>query len=336
MTTLKTISRLAICFIAAIGLAGAAMAQTLPGEGKSVRMARATWDTGWFQAEIYKQMLERLGYEVGTIRTLDNPPFYQAVGQGDLDLWVNGWFPLHNTYESAFSAGATTVGYVAEGGALQGYLVDKASAEKFGITNIMDFTKPEIKAAFDSNGDGKADLVACPPGWGCEEQISKHVEELGLGEHINLIKAGYSAAMADAIGRYQQGEPILFYTWTPNWTVGVLPPGEDVVWIQMPNATPETTVAGVTGCVADPCELGWEANDIRPVANNDFLGANPAVKTLLEVAGVPLDDIFAQNAKMNAGESSEADISRHAAEWLEANADTVDGWIEEAMASATN
>jgi glycine betaine/proline transport system substrate-binding protein len=336
MRTMKIMSRLAIGLIMAIGLAGAAMAQTLPGEGQSVRMARATWDTGWFQAEIYKQMLERLGYQVGTIRTLDNPPFYQAVGQGDLDLWVNGWFPLHNTYEEAFAAGATTVGYVARGGALQGYLVDKASAERFGITNIMDFTKPEIKAAFDATGDGKADMVACPPGWGCEEQISRHIEELQLGEHINLIKAGYSAAMADALGRYQQGEPILFYTWTPNWTVGVLQPGEDVVWIQMPDATPETTVAGVQGCVADPCELGWEANDIRPVANTAFLEANPAVKALLETASIPLDDIFAQNAKMNAGESSEAEIARHAAEWLEANADMVDGWIEEAKAAATN
>ena len=27
----------------------------------SVKMARATWDTGWFQAEIYKQLMEALG-----------------------------------------------------------------------------------------------------------------------------------------------------------------------------------------------------------------------------------------------------------------------------------
>ena len=28
------------------------------------------------------------------------------------------------------------------------------------------------------NGDGKADMVACPPGWGCEKQITKHFAEL--------------------------------------------------------------------------------------------------------------------------------------------------------------
>ncbi|HSS66742.1 MAG TPA: glycine betaine ABC transporter substrate-binding protein, partial [Gammaproteobacteria bacterium] len=96
-----------------------------PGEGVTVKPARATWDTGWFQTEIYIKALEALGYDVDRPTTLDNPPFYQAVAQGDVDFWVNGWFPLHNTYKKDFQSGATTVGYVAKGGALQGYLIDK-------------------------------------------------------------------------------------------------------------------------------------------------------------------------------------------------------------------
>ena len=338
MNSIKCLTRLA--FGAAVALAMTASAITSdvaaqePGEGKSINMARATWDTGWFQAAIYKQLLEKLGYDVSQVRTLDNPPFYQAVGQGDMDLWVNGWFPLHNTYRENFEDGASIVGYVAEGGALQGYLVDKKSAEQYGITNLMDFTKPEIKEAFDSNGDGKADLVACPPGWGCEEKITNDLEELDLGDHINPIKAGYSASMADALGRYKQGDPILFYTWTPNWTVGLLAPGKDVVWIEMPNATESTTVADVEGCVDNPCELGWQANDIRPVANNEFLDNNPAVNAVLEEARIPLDDIFAQNAKMNEGEDSQEDIDRHAAEWIENNSDLVNGWLEAARQAA--
>jgi glycine betaine/proline transport system substrate-binding protein len=134
--------------------------------------------------------------------------------------------------------------------------------------------------------------------------------------------------MADALGRYRQGDPILFYTWVPNWTVGILQPGEDVVWIEMPNATEDTTVAGVEGCVNDPCALGWQANDIRPVANNDFLNENPAIRAVLEEARIPLDDIFAQNAKMNEGEDSPEDIQRHASEWIANNQDLVDGWLE--------
>ncbi len=338
MNAVKHLSRIALGAAAAFALTATAatgdVAAQEPGEGKSIEMARATWDTGWFQAELYKQMFEELGYDVSQVRTLDNPPFYQSVGQGDIDLWVNGWFPLHDTYRENFEDGASIVGYVAQGGALQGYLVDKKSAEEYGITSIEDFKKPEIKEAFDSNGDGKADLVACPPGWGCEEKISNDLDELDLRDHINPIKAGYSASMADALGRYRQGDPILFYTWTPNWTVGLLQPGTDVVWIEMPNATEETTVAGVEGCVNDPCALGWQANDIRPVANDDFLSENPAVRAVLEEARIPLDDIFAQNAKMNEGEDSQEDIERHATEWIQNNQDLVDGWLEAARQAA--
>ncbi|QPC43067.1 glycine betaine/L-proline ABC transporter substrate-binding protein ProX [Kaustia mangrovi] len=341
----KFLTTSAAGIFAAAAIAGAAVAQDLPGDGKEVKLARASWDTGWFQAEIYKKALEELGYDIGTVTTLDNPAFYQSVAQGDMDLWVNGWFPLHNTYKDDFESGAEIVGYVAEGGALQGYLIDKKTAEEHGITNIADFKKEEIRSLFDDNGDGKAEMVACPPGWGCEKVIAHQLDAYGLRDYVEPIKAAYSASMADAIGRYEEGKPIFFYTWTPNWTVGVLKPGKDVVWIEVPEPSlpedqkdleDETTVEGVAGCVEDPCEMGWPANDIRPVANTEFLKENPAVKTLLEEMRIPIEDIFAQNAKMNAGEDKKADLERHAAEWIKAHRDEFDKWIEDAKAAAAN
>lgn len=326
--------------VAALITAFPAQAQDMPGEGKTVQIARATWDTGWFHAEIYKQMLEELGYTVEGPTTLDNPPFYQAVAQGDIDLWVNGWFPLHNTYRSTFETGAEIVGAVAKNGALEGYLVDKRSVEEFNIKTLDDFKRDEVKEAFDRNGDGLADLVACPPGWGCEVNIEHHMDAYELREHVNPIKAGYSASMADAVAAYENGESILFYTWTPNWTVNELVPGEDVLWIEVPEVDlPEdlmdladaATIEGVEGCVNDPCKLGFPANDIVPVANSAFLDENPAVRALLETASIPLADIFAQNAAMNAGDDN---IEQQAADWIAQNREQVDAWLEEARNAA--
>ena len=342
-TTLSRVSAACTGALVAGALAGSAAAADLPGEGETVRMARATWDTGWFQTEIYKQALEKLGYTVQGPTTLDNPPFYQSVGQGDMDLWVNGWFPLHNSYKDAFEPGATTVGYVAKGGALQGYLVDKKTADKYHITNIDDFKKEKIRKLFDQDGDGKAEMVACPPGWGCEKVIAHQLDAYKLRDYIKPIKASYSASMADAIGRYKQGKPIFFYTWTPNWTVGVLKPGKDVVWIEVPRPSlPEdqkdledqTTLSGVTGCVEYPCKMGWPANDIRPVANVEFLKDNPAVKKLLQEMRIPVEDIYAENAKMNAGEDKAKDIERHAADWIKDHQKAFDGWIKDAIEAA--
>lgn len=330
--------------ISTLLLAAPALAQDNPGEGKTINMAQATWDTGWFHAEIYKQLFEELGYNVQGPTTLDNPPFYQAVAQGDVDLWVNGWFPLHNTYRPAFEGQAEIVGAVAKAGALEGYLVDKASVEKFGIKSLEDFKRPEVQEAFDRNGDGKADLVACPPGWGCEINIEHHMDAYGLRDHINPIKAAYSASMADAVAAQQAGEPILFYTWTPNWTVNELVPGEDVMWIEVPEVNlpkdladlaDAAVIKGVEGCVADPCTLGFPANDIVPVANSSFLEDNPAAAKLLELASIPLPAIFEQNAAMNNGAGSTDDIRQQASEWIANNRDLVDSWIEEARSAAS-
>ena len=330
--------------LAAIALSTAPLwAQSLPGEGKTVKMAQPTWDTEWFQAQVYKKAIEALGYSVQGPTALDNPPFYQAVAQGDMDFWASGWFPLHNTYLEDIEGKASTVGFVAKGGALQGYLIDKKTADEHDIRLIEDFKKPEIAKLFDSNGDGKADLVACPPGWGCELTITHQMEAYGLGDTVNPIQAAYSASMADAISRYEQGQPIFFYTWTPNWTVGMLKPGEDVMWLEVSEPSlPEdqkdmeahTAIPDVNGCASNPCVMGWPANDIQVVANEQFLQENPAARKLFEVMSIPLQDIFAQNAQMYQGEDRPADLERQAEEWIKANQQEFDSWIEAAKQAA--
>lgn len=324
---------------------GAGAEETLPGTGKTVQPARATWDTGWFQTDIYIEALKKLGYTVKPVETLANPVFYQAVGQGDVDFWVNGWFPLHDAYRKDFQKGASVVGYVAKGGALQGYLIDKKTAQKYHINSIADFKKSDIAKLFDTNGDGKANLVACPPGWGCELVIKHQLDAYGLRKTVEPIKAAYSASMAQALARYKDGQPIFFYTWTPNWTTGLLVPGRDVVWLEVPfpslpkdqqSYLDKTTVPNVVGCVndANPCKMGWPANDIRPVVSNKFLDHNPAAKRLFEVMSIPLKDIETQNAEMYHGADKPADIQRQAKQWISAHQKTFDGWIADAEKTA--
>ena len=325
----------AVCVVTALLTVTGAGAEDLPGKGKSIRMARAIWDTGWFHAEVYRQAFQKLGYEVRAPATLDNRPFYEAVGRGGVDLWVNGWFPLHEAYEESFRDGAERLGYVAKNGALEGYLIDKKTAEEHKIKTLSDFKKPEIKKLFDSDGDGQAEMAACPPEWYCGTKIAEHLQQWGLQDHIAPTDAAYTASMADAFRKFKDGRSILFYTWTPNWTLGLLVPGKDVIWIETPEASKAQTVAGLEGCVNDPCKLGWDANDIRPVANTEFLKNNPAVKALLENMTIPLSDILAQNAKMSAGEDRPEDIEKHAAEWIKANQAKFDGWIKAAMDAAS-
>ena len=313
----------------------------LPGDGITVQPARATWDTGYFNEALYSRALETLGYDVKDFLELDNPIFYQQVALGEIDYWANGWFPAHSQYEDLFSDGAEIAGTVIPVGGLEGYLVDKAGADEFGIKTLADFERPEVAAAYDTDGNGKANLVGCPAGWGCNEIQIYQWSDLELEAYIDRGTADYSAAMADLIARYNNGEHVLFYTWTPNWTVDVLSPGEDVVWIGVPRASSplditeaDQTHSGIVGAVVDPLLTGWSASDIQVVANSEFLDENPAAAKLFEVMGLPLADVSNQSNRMSKGEDSQTDIEGHVDEWIAENQSTWDSWIEQAKTAA--
>lgn len=327
--------------VASMVLIGTAQADNIkPGKGVTVQPARATWNTGFFQEALVHKGLEELGYKVKKAKDLANPIFYKSVSLGDIDYWTNGWFPNHDgQLPKGFYDKADKIGYVVKAGGLQGYLVSKKHVDEYGITSLDDFKRDEVKKAFDKNGDGKADLTACPPGWGCEGVIAHHLNVYDLEDDINPIKASYEAGMAAALAQYNDGEPIFFYTWAPNWTIFKLKPGKDVMWINVPKTMPKDSqeigrdrmeVSGVEGAVSDPIKLGFVVSDVQIVANKKFMAENPAATKFFELFTLSLTDINEQNTRMNEGEKSQKDIERHADEWIAKNRATWDSWLDEA------
>lgn len=314
-----------------------------PGKGVTLKPARATWDTGFFQEAIVRKGLEELGFDVKKPKDLANPIAYKSIALGDIDYWANGWYPNHiSQTPKDFDEKAAWVGTIIKAGGLQGYLVSKKAVEKYNIKSLDDFKRPEVKEAFDKNRDGKADLTACPPGWGCENVIAHHMKVYDLADHINPVKAAYNAGMASALGAYKAGEPIFFYTWAPNWTTGMLVPGEDVMWINVPKIIPKESqkpmaqfmTGSVPGAVSDPVKLGFVISDIRMVANKKFLADNPAAKKFFELFTLPAMDVNEQNSRMHNGEKSQKDIDRHADEWIKRHQTTWKTWLREARKAA--
>ena len=197
----------------------------MPGQGATVRPARTNGDTGYFSEAIYSRALEALGYEVLDHQELENAAFYEAVAKVDVDFWANGWFPIHNTYLDLYNGEASIAGTVAAFGALQGFLVDKARAEEFNISSLADFRRDEVRLAYDADGNGKADLIGCQSDWGCAKIVGFQLDNGGLREFVDEYTGPYSEGVRNQIARFRKGGHVLFYTWTPNWTVAQLKPG---------------------------------------------------------------------------------------------------------------
>ncbi|TRW95351.1 glycine betaine/L-proline ABC transporter substrate-binding protein ProX [Paracoccus sp. M683] len=316
----------------ALALAAPAFAQDKPGEGVTVRPMLPTQIEEHFQHRILFRALQDLGYTVAEPNEAEYQTIHLALGTGDADFTAVSWRTLHDAFyqEAGGDAVLTKVGTYIQG-ALQGYLVDKATYDS-GVTDLSQLKDPEIAAKFDADGDGKADLAGCIPGWGCERVIETALDAYELRDTVTHNQGAYQAMIADVMARFQNGQPILYYTWTPYWVSGALVPGRDVEWLSVPfTALPE----GYTGNTEfNGKNLGFAVDSIGVVARNDFLEANPAAAKLFEVATLDINDISAENKLIADGEDSSADIDKHVDDWIEAHRETYDSWLQQARDAA--
>ncbi len=321
---------MAIASVLAFG--GSAAASDAPGEGVTVRPIEGTVLEERFQNQIIYRALEELGYAIGDPQSVEYQTIHLAIGSGDGDFTTVHWDPLHLAFyeEAGGSEAMTKVGHLISG-ALQGYLVDKASFDA-GVTNLGSLAEPDVAARFDADGDGTADLAGCPPGWGCERVIEHHLTEFGLRDTVTHNQGAYNAVIAETVARMEAGEPIIYYTWTPYWVSGVLVPGEDVEWIEVPySSLPD---GRTDNTVYEGRELGFAVNELRILASNAFLADNPAAARLFELARIDINDVSAQNNAMQQGEDSIEAIDGHVDAWIARNREVFDSWIAAAREAA--
>lgn len=325
-----------IVFTAALSalLSSAALAAGLPGKGITVKPAQSNISEETFQTLLVSRALEKLGYTVEKPSEVDYNVAYTSVAAGDVTFMAVNWAPLHDDMYAA--AGGDKVFY-REGeyvtGAAQGYLIDKKTAEKYHITKIDQLKDPKLAKLFDTNGDGKADLVGCTPGWGCDDVINHQIAAYGMSDTVTANQGNYAAMMADTIARYKEGKPIFYFTWTPYWVSDILKPGKDVVWIEVPYSSMPGKQKDIDTTLPNGKNYGFPVNSERIVANRAWAEKNPAAAKLFAIMKLPLADINAENAMMHAGHASEADINEHVDGWISAHQQVFDGWVKTALAA---
>ncbi|MBB1604425.1 glycine betaine/L-proline ABC transporter substrate-binding protein ProX [Variovorax sp. UMC13] len=321
------------CIAFALAAQVAHAAGDLPGKGVTVLPLKSSLAEEAFQTLLVMRGLERLGYTVEPMKDLEPATQHLAIANGDATFMTNHWSLLHaDFYKNSGGDAKLWRKGVYSDGAVQGYLIDRKTAEQYHITNIEQLRDPAIAKLFDADGDGKADLTGCNPGWGCELSIEGHLTAYGLRDTVTHKQGSYAALMADTIARFKQDKPILYYTWTPYWVSAVLRPGTDVVWLQVPSTPVQDGVADTR--LPNGRNYGFLANQERIVANKAFAEQNPAAAKLFELMKLPIGDINAQNLRMSQGANTQQDVERHTDGWIQAHQALFDGWIAEARAAA--
>ena len=334
---------------------------SLPGWGVRLTMARANWATGYFQAALYRALLQELGYEVSDPADLELGPSlaYLTMAEGDADFWVNSWYPGHNAWlanelpdGSEVGDHLSKVGAEMPAGGSQGYLITKSFAEKHGIVTLDDLNgNPEAIAEYDlydtEPRNGVAEIYGCPESWICDDIIQSQIAFSGW-DNVEQVRAGYDAMFAEAVAKANAGVPMVIYTWTPSSYIVDLRPGDNVVWLgvedvldnsnplgraggeswdQRPGTAAISPVACPDAARRGTCQLGWKTADILVTARNDLLENHPAAAKLLEVVELDVVDVSSQIVRQEFGVSPE-DLAE---QWIAGNREKVDRWIAAAL-----
>ncbi|HLT57658.1 MAG TPA: glycine betaine ABC transporter substrate-binding protein [Limnochordales bacterium] len=313
---------LALMLAAGLGLAGdPAAAQRLPGTGQTLTFAFTNWTGDWLPTMVTKVLVEDyLGYRVD-IADLTVPVTYAMIAAGEVDVFANAFFPNQESLLAGYRGQLEVIGWHYDG-TLRGWAVPTWFAEEYGVRTVQDLNNPEIARLLDLDGDGYGDLMGCEVGWTCHDQIEYKLQAYGLDRLYRQIDASEQMINIAVQSALDNREPVLFMAWTPDWLLAAYPYPEVVTFLRDP-------VGAWPGAEDEPRnEFGYPPGRAGILVHRDFQRRHPEAYRLMSQISVPLEAVNESvYRQVVLGETSAADLARHAREWIDANRETVDGWL---------
>ncbi|MFC9396119.1 ABC transporter permease/substrate binding protein [Streptomyces sp. NPDC057027] len=176
------------------------------GHGKKVGIGYIPWDEGIASTYLWKELLERRGYEVET-KQLEAGALYTGLAGGQLDFQTDAWLPVtHAQYWKKY----------------QNKLEDLGSW--YGPTSL-ELSVPSYVKGVDSLADlkGKAGqfkgrIVGIEPSAGMMGILKdKVLKEYGLEGEYEVVDGSTPGMLAELKRAYDRKEPVVVTLWSPHW-----------------------------------------------------------------------------------------------------------------------
>ncbi|WP_026126510.1 glycine betaine ABC transporter substrate-binding protein [Nocardiopsis xinjiangensis] len=212
-------SRKRMTGLAAAGMSGALLLTACGGDGqdltgdndgaeedsKEINIALIAWEEAIATTAMWEVILEEKGYDVN-ITEVDVAPAFQAIDQGDVDLFLDTWLPTtHEEYWNDYGENLEDLGV----------WYDNA---------VLTLTVPEYMEDVNEIGDltDHADeldnrIVGIDPGAGLTAQTEDEaMPGYGLDEDFELVTSSGAAMQAELASAISEEEPIVVTLWRPH------------------------------------------------------------------------------------------------------------------------
>ncbi|AWI27707.1 ABC transporter permease/substrate binding protein [Streptomyces tirandamycinicus] len=261
------------------------------GRGKKISVGYIPWDEGIASTFLWKELLERRGFEVEA-RQLEAGSLYTGLAGGQIDFQTDSWLPVtHAQYWDKY----------------RDKLEDKGSW--YGPTSL-ELSVPSYVKGVDSLDDlkGKAGqfkgrIVGIEPSAGMMGLLKdKVLKEYGLEGEYDVVDGSTPGMLAELKRAYDKKEPVVTTLWSPHWAYSTY----DLKKLEDPKGS-------------------WGKGDgIHTLARKGFSEENPRVGKWLQDFKMTEDQLTGLEAKIQeTGKGKEQDAVRA---WLKENPGLADAW----------
>ncbi|MGC3001809.1 ABC transporter permease/substrate binding protein [Streptomyces sp. G35A] len=259
------------------------------GAGKKVRIGYIPWDEGVASTFLWKEILERRGFEVEA-EQFEAGPLYTALAQGDVDFQTDAWLPTtHEPYWKKYGKQLEDLGA----------WYDETSLE-LAVPAYME----DVDSLEDLKGRASAfggEITGIESSAGMMGLLKKKVlKEYGLDREYEVVDSSTPAMLAELKRAYGKKEPVVVTLWSPHWAYS----DYDLKKLK------------------DPKGSWGEGDGVHTLSRKGFTGDNPVVGTWLKDFSMTEKQLTGLEAEINrAGKGRQQEAVRA---WLKDNPGLVD------------
>jgi glycine betaine/proline transport system substrate-binding protein len=248
------------------------------GQGKKISIGYIPWDEGVASTFLWKEVLERRGYQVEA-KQFDAGPLYTSLAQGDVDFQTDAWLPTtHAQYWKKYGKQLDDLGA----------WYDKTSLELSVPSYVKGVDSLEDLKGKASRFGGRITGIESSAG---EMALlkSKVLKEYGLDKEYEVVDSSTPAMLAELKRAYAQKKPIVVTLWSPHWAYN----DYDLKKLKDP-------------------EGAWgEGDGVHTLARKGFAGDDPTVAGWLKDFEMSEKDLTSLEAEINkAGKGRQQDAVR--------------------------
>ncbi|MFF3487141.1 ABC transporter permease/substrate binding protein [Streptomyces sp. NPDC002701] len=259
------------------------------GQGRQVSIGYIPWDEGVASTFLWKEILERRGYEVD-VKQFDAGPLYTSLAQGDIDFQTDSWLPVtHEQYWKKYGKQLDDLG------------------SWYGPTSL-ELSVPAYMKGIDSLEDLKGKggrfggkITGIESSAGMMGLLkTKVLKEYGLDKEYKVVDSSTPAMLAELKRAYAKKEPFVGTLWSPHW------------------AYSEYELKKLK----DPKGSWGKGDGVHTLSRKGFAQDNPLVAKWLKNFRMTEKQLTSLEAEINkAGKGAQQEAVRT---WLKSNAKVVD------------